>query len=1050
MTDDPFQWRYDSDDEDDIKKGYYHRGLDIGEYSREARGGGGDYDAVTGEGIYAATDGVLRVFNDDLQNISVLHCPSDDVPLHAQFHLVEKSLSSVWSQSIKTDTLSGSFNEGSLPDEVLCTGIATPASGRVAVLTYERPDGLQVVTKYGHLFVNGFPEDIVAELASNAEVCEPMVRDGVRCKIDFNKSVSVRQGQRIATIGNSEFGRESNITDVGFDQHVHFEMLYLSGPGHEGLEYKRVISQPWGAAKHCGPKYVHRIPSQTPYTSHDCTWRGARPRELGPALDVEAYLPPLPASSVPKNARNVVTDGQSGRVTTSKHVMEVEGIELQRAGSVTSLIVDLSVAFWRPSFYAQYYSNIRNEDPGERGQISRTGRAGIASTGPGVTGYGTDIIAASPGKSDVLCGGGSFQPAPADSSAATDGDGNGEDESESEGELPRQTREVRLSQTNGPCVVYVLTTNSLYPTPEVLLVPRVDDLYRRNIAISDPKATLTWVTELSAGTNVVRDARALIGDALDLYTFTAYAGYTYSFCTYPSTENVCRDESSGDNDAQLLIVGPAGEVTKPNDQRDENGLTWTAPKSSSAKTTYTLVVRRRARFEGTEADYSYRLKYTIEEIGSCALLNPVEVPVCIPPKPAPSVSSRTHNTVTVSWPRPTGAMSYQTNRLPADASCDTEGVKSTFTPHSADAAGGVRGAGNQDLQYTFPGLTASISYTLCVRSVRTISPSFVLESDWVSVSTTTKAEPLPKPGGTSVTDIGQNSMTLNWGEVADAGGYKVKRTGSSSTWTLPSTRRSFTFTGLTSDFRYTLYVQALPKAGSTKVASAWARESRRTDSAPPTPIPRQPIDCLSSTDPGDVTYTSGCGFVPASSLLAVLNQRNSDVCAILHWRGGKWLRYGLTTDGEAIPGSNDFQINPGNVLTLGNCGSGSGGVSGASGLEAPSCPDAVKPETGPAVIDADASSCTTVRGGGAVQISRGEYTLNVSLASDRDWFAFAPASYTGSSAGAFLFLDLSTGGWIALYPPDGVELERHTPADAAALPALLDAIAASASTPATE
>ena len=456
--------------------------------------------------------------------------------------------------------------------------------------------------------------------------------------------------------------------------------------------------------------------------------------------------------------------------------------------------------------------------------------------------------------------------------------------------------------------------------------------------------------------------------------------------------------------------------------------------------------------------YSYRLKYTIKEIGSCALFDPVEVPVCIPPKPTPSVSSRTHNTVTVSWPRPTGAMSYQTNRLPADASCDTEGVKATFTPHSADAAGGVRGAGNQDLQYTFPGLTASTPYTLCVRSVRTIEPGFVLKSGWSSILATTKAEQLPKPGGTSVTNVGQTSLTLNWSAVADAGGYKVKRTGSSSTWTLPSTSRSHRFTGLRSGIRYTLYVQALPKAGSSKVASAWAHKPGRTDKASPPPTPQPPpppppIDCLSSTAEGNfATYgrvRSGCLSVWAAMLLPAVQSENSAVCGILRYEGVDaegndiWVRYGLS-DGRRIPGSVDFEIMVGDTVFLGTCSSGSGGVSGASGLETPSCPDAVKPETGPAVIDADASSCTTVHGGGAVQISRGEYTLNVSLAPDRDWFASAPASYTGSSAGAFLFLDLTTGGWIALYPPDGFELERHTPAGAPALPALLDAIAASA------
>ena len=45
---------------------------------------------------------------------------------------------------------------------------------------------------------------------------------------------------------------------------------------------------------------------------------------------------------------------------------------------------------------------------------------------------------------------------------------------------------------------------------------------------------------------------------------------------------------------------------------------------------------------------------------------------------------------------------------------------------------------------------------------------------------------------------------------------------------------------------------------------------------------------------------------------------------------------------------------------------------------------------------------------------------------------------------------MNSGGWIALNPADGSELARHAPADAEGLPALLDAIAASASAPAAE
>ena len=52
----------------------------------------------------------------------------------------------------------------------------------------------------------------------------------------------------------------------------------------------------------------------------------------------------------------------------------------------------------------------------------------------------------------------------------------------------------------------------------------------------------------------------------------------------------------------------------------------------------------------------------------------------------------------------------------------------------------------------------------------------MLKSDWASVPATTRAEQLAKPGGTSVTNVSQTSLTLNWSAVADAGGYRVKRT----------------------------------------------------------------------------------------------------------------------------------------------------------------------------------------------------------------------------------------------------------------------------------
>ena len=279
------------------------------------------------------------------------------------------------------------------------------------------------------------------------------------------------------------------------------------------------------------------------------------------------------------------------------------------------------------------------------------------------------------------------------------------------------------------------------------------------------------------------------------------------------------------------------------------------------------------------------------------------------------------------------------------------------------------------------------------------------------------------------------TVNVGWSASGGSGSYTVTVDGRSAS-TSPTS-----FTCQSTAGRQSIIVEVEDSNGSSALDTVYVTVTALTT-------------CLSGTTAGTfLTYGSGCRSVQVSLLLAAVREVNPAVCAIRLWKigedgVGKWVQYGLS-DGRVIPGSINFQVSVGAILWLSTCRSGSG-VSGASDLEVPSCPDAVKPETGPAVIDADASSCITVRGGGALQISRGEYTLNVSLASDRDWFAFAPASYTGSSAGAFLFLDLTSGGWIALDPPGGFELERHIPADATGLPILLDAIAASASTPATE
>ena len=740
----------------------------------------------------------------------------------------------------------------------------------------------------------------------------------------------------------------------------------------------------------------------------------------------------------------------------------------------------LTIAFWRPTFYTRYYSNL-SFLPGKRGLISRTEPEGIAGTGPGVDAY----------YAHVTC---------KDGTAKTLGPLTGP--ANQDGEVPRQTVNNVYVALAKPCVVTVRTSNKHWETgfPGEML-----DRAEQNIALRDPAVTLTWVAELSARTNMARTGESLRGDALDLYTFTAYAGHTYSFCVYASTASACNDDKT----TQLLLFGPSGKVREPAATDKPNQLSWTEPGSGPRRTTYTLVVRRRARVEGTVTPYSYTLQYTIPRIRRCTLSEAISgTPrsVCDPTDPIFVVSTLAHNAVTVSVTNLGGATSGEAKRT-MGANCDAEGTLTTFKLLSANTAGGVSGASSTPVSYPFDNLTASTPYTLCVRSVRTIEPGFVLKSDWTSVSATTAALPqptnltvrdvtdskatlrwnkatdadgyevqidgadvettlgknatsyeftlpsadtayklgvaakhgdrlsafatltllkppssitqgttahnsvkytwtdgnptgsatgaevkigatgtkktadsttyhtfnnlsaneeytfyirlknsqgpsawrtttittpaqprLPKPSGLSVTNVGQNSLTLNWSAVADAGGYKVKRTGSSSTWTLPSASRSHRFTGLTSNFRYTLYVQALPKTGSSKVASAWAPKSHRTNSALPPPTPQPPTlsltTCLSSARleayANWFTDDSHCRSVRASALWSALRNAGIEVGCISRLILGSgedpmWERY------QAAGSRTNFLLRSYDILWLSRsaCPTGSG-VSGSS------------------------------------------------------------------------------------------------------------------------
>ena len=116
--------------------------------------------------------------------------------------------------------------------------------------------------------------------------------------------------------------------------------------------------------------------------------------------------------------------------------------------------------------------------------------------------------------------------------------------------------------------------------------------------------------------------------------------------------------------------------------------------------------------------------------------------------------------------------------------------------------------------HTFSGLTAGTSYTLYVRAKSSDNVS-----DWSSLSAATTPA---APSGLSAAATSA-SLTLSWTAVTGATGYEVKQ-GASGAATTVSSGTSHTFSGLTANTSYTLYVRTKTRDN----LSAWSSISAAT------------------------------------------------------------------------------------------------------------------------------------------------------------------------------------------------------------------------------
>ncbi|MCY4618304.1 MAG: fibronectin type III domain-containing protein, partial [Chloroflexi bacterium] len=804
MTDDPFQWRavYENPK--------FHAGLDIGEYVRQ------DVNSpVRGDPIYAVADGTMRVFDDNLATPawsahSVMYCPQNR-PLHEQLHLVAGTPGTRWWNGTNF------HSSPKQPEDIaFCQHLATPNSGRTAIIAHTLPDGTWLLTKYAHLDLDGFPREIARALAINFDTCDPALALRERCRLDPEKHVSVRQGQQIGRLGSSGNGEE----DAGWDAHLHFEIRHMNVPASLWNASQRLWYSPTSLTlRTCRGRYE---------VGADCKWNGGTPRYMDTVLDAEAYLPPLPASFTPQDATYSPDYGDTPieDANEDRQAIEVLTSMVNRTYKPKELTVRLRAAVWRPEFYTRYV-----------GQTSRTRNQGIYGTGPGVDSYHTNascsllpddllhdpIISALPDLPDlpdlptidVRTGMAILSGDPSDMMPA--------------GELPREGRVLRLS-LDGPCKSGKVTVRASNAHWERQHPDQILDRADQNIELRDPSALIAWAADLESSVDEqTLPGQQLAGNAINLYTFVGHRGHTYQFCTIPPAPKapvpgVCTDETSAANTAELLLVGPSGSI--PDGIASANGLSWTVPTGAPPAATYTLVVRRRDResqANPSPINYKYALRYTVPLVNKCGSLSGISgqggavvgavaaTSVCKPPRPTNvRVTSQTDDSLTVAWDGVDGGTKYE---LKAITTIDCE----------ADQTPDDQFKSTTDTTYPYVGLEADTDYTLCVRAERVIGSAgtaLTIWSAWASGNGRTLAvDRLPQPTNLRVVERTSSNLTVRWDESSGAQSYQLRMDeddatiASANNFAGPRTHR---LTGLSPARAYKVQVQSVQGARTSE------------------------------------------------------------------------------------------------------------------------------------------------------------------------------------------------------------------------------------------
>jgi len=665
LTDDPFSWRTD----------HYHAGLDIGDPVRPWETSAAR-DQIERDPVKAVADGMLRLFNYELGGHTVLYCHGDE-PMHERFRIPEDKGGSAWwdGERLYTGARLGD-------DHVFCDHVITASSGRAILIAHTLPDGSSVVTKYAHLKEGSIPDEILLQLVDDVACFDPppppdsLLPQPPECNVDSSRAAAVTRGQVIGAVGNSYKGSEDGFEDV----HLHFELRRFTKPAPPDDSWYKM-------ADVCA--------NGIDLEGRDCTWSESTGRQMETVLDVEGYLPPLPASWAPRDpAGGILRDehNEPGEIYEIRRrhpdaqVVAVKETSARRRSGRDALVLTLSIGIWRPDFYSQY-----------RDQPPRTSTHGIAGTGPGVDSYYTNATCADP-VSERAAG-----PITGDPERA--------------GELPRQERTIELAPGQS-CTVTVRASNQHWEEEhpgEVL------DRADQNIELRDPTAAISVKQVLAVGALEAGDSLIdgeLLGLGFDFYPFTAYRGVAYTFCTdlTDDDDDACQAETDekaavielwGPDGAEAPLAGPlSGGAAR---------LRWTRPTTDpdpQPKTYFVLVRQRLRSADGPPPDQSYTLRYSVPSVDPCitAAIFGTQI-ACIPLIPLISApTSVTPNSISFSWSESAGAASYEV-RLDGD-----DATKAVYSAAQDAAPGSAQPRSGAGRSHSFGGLEPDTEYELEVRA----------------------------------------------------------------------------------------------------------------------------------------------------------------------------------------------------------------------------------------------------------------------------------------------------------------------------------------------